>query len=78
MGWTKTKRKTPEQTSLALEGLTPKEVKIIDILRSRGQTHIDILSALTEIPQPELASILLTMEFKDLINSYPGKKFEAR
>ena len=78
MGWTKTQRKTPEQTSLALEGLTPKEVKIIDILRSRGQTHIDILSALTEIPQPELASILLTMEFKDLINSYPGKKFEAR
>ncbi|MBR4264632.1 MAG: DNA-processing protein DprA [Bacteroidales bacterium] len=78
MGWQSNSKKTATQASLNLVPLTPDEIKVIDTLRSEGQLYIDILSIKTGIPMAKLSSLLLMMEFKDLINSYPGKKYEAR
>ncbi len=78
MGWQPGKKGTAFQTAMPLEPLTAEEKKIIGVLRQNGQVFIDTLSVLTEIPVPKLSSLLLTMEFKDLITSYPGKKFEAK
>lgn len=76
IGWTK--KMSPVQTELNLMPLSPEEVAIIDILRSNGVTDIDTLSALSKIPMEQLLSLLLTMEFEDLVMSLPGKKYEAR
>ena len=78
MGWKKEKQHSATQTSLSLEPLSEEEVKIVDVLRQNGQVYIDTLSVLTGLPVPKLSSLLLTMEFKDLVTSYPGKKFEAK
>ena len=76
IGWSK--KLSPVQTELNLMSLSPEEVAIIDILRSNGITDIDTLAALSKIPMEQLLSQLLTMEFKDLVTSLPGKKYEAR
>lgn len=78
MGWDKQKKSSPIQTELDLTPLSPEEVIVIDILRSHGTTDIDTLSALAKIPMEQLLSQLLDMEFKDLVTSLPGKKYEAR
>ena len=78
MKWFPEKKGSGFQTSMMLEPLSADEVKVLDVLRQNGQVYIDTLSALTGIALPQLSSLLLTMEFKDLINSYPGKKFEAK
>lgn len=78
MGWDKNPNSsTAVQTSLNLEPLSADEAKIIDILRTNGQTVIDTISALSGISVSQLSSILLMMEFKDLVKSFPGKRFEA-
>ncbi len=78
MGWTSTNRTTPVQTSLDLEPLTPEEVTIIDILHSNGPTNIDTIAMLSKIQMFQLSSLLLNMEFKDLVRPLPGKRYEAR
>ncbi len=78
MGWNKNKKSSPVQTELDLMPLLPEEVIVIDILRSHGTTDVDTLSALPKIPMEQLLSQLLNMEFKDLVISLPGKKYEAR
>ena len=78
MGWSSASKSSPIQTELPLVPLTDEEVTIIDILRSNGATNIDTLSALSKMPMFHLSSLLLNMEFKDLVASLPGKRYEAR
>jgi len=78
MGWTSSKKMSPVQTELNLSPLSPDEVAVIDVLRANGATFIDTISAMTKMPMQELSSLLLTMEFKDLVTSLPGKYYEAR
>ena len=78
MGWHLLKKKSPVQTELNLMPLSPEEVAVIDVLRSNGPSFIDTIAAMTKMPIPELSSLLLDMEFKDLVMSQPGNKYEAR
>jgi DNA processing protein len=78
MGWQSVKKGSAAQIVMNLAPLSPDEVKIIDTLRQNGKLYIDTLASMTGIPISKLSSLLLTMEFKDLINSYPGKNFEAK
>ncbi|MBO4772252.1 MAG: DNA-processing protein DprA [Bacteroidales bacterium] len=78
MGWTSSQKKSPVQTELNLMPLSPEEVAVIDVLRANGPTFIDTISAMTKMPMHELSSLLLSMEFKDLVTSLPGKQYEAR
>lgn len=76
MGWSS--RLIPLQTEMNLEPLTENEVRIMDILHADGMANIDTLSIKTGIPIPQISSILLDMEFKDLVVGLPGRKYEAR
>ncbi|MBQ1698344.1 MAG: DNA-processing protein DprA [Bacteroidales bacterium] len=78
MGWTSSKKSQPIQTELNLTPLDPEEVAVIDVLHANGPTNIDTLSSKTKMPMHQLSSLLLSMEFKDLVTSLPGNRYEAR
>lgn len=76
MGWSS--RLMPLQTEMNLEPLSESEVRILDILHAEGMANIDTLSIKTGIPVFQISSILLDMEFKDLVAGLPGRRYEAR
>lgn len=70
-----------EQLQLSLQApqipLNDEEAKVLNILQ-KGKANIDELSLNTGIPTGQLNSLLLGMEFKDLIRQLPGKLFEGK
>ncbi|MGK0138322.1 MAG: DNA processing protein [Algoriphagus sp.] len=63
---------------LDLSRFTDDESKVISFLRKEGGFQIDDLSFETNIPLNKLASLLLNLEFQDLVKAMPGKKFKLR
>ncbi|MEM7655624.1 MAG: DNA-processing protein DprA [Bacteroidota bacterium] len=67
-----------EQLELALSPpdipLSAEEAKILNFL-AEGEAVVDQITVHTGIPAQKLNSILLGMEFKDLLRQMPGKKF---
>ncbi len=67
------------QTTLDLTQFEPDEQKVIAILRERNApVMIDELSFKSSMPPSRLASLLLTLEFKDAVKSLPGKMFALK
>ena len=67
--------KTPVQTQLFLE-LSDNERFIIDILKkSEASIPIDALSLEAKMNPSQIASLLLTLEFKGVVQALPGKRF---
>lgn len=56
--------------------ITEQESQIIDILREKKSSSVDVLSFLCSIPVSQTLTNLLTLEFKGLIRSLPGNRFE--
>ena len=77
MGWNTPKISDPVQTELEFCSLDPKEIRIVDALRKNGESGVDLISAESGIPMSELSPILLTLEFKDVIKSLPGKRYQV-
>lgn len=77
MGWEITKKKQAIQTQLFVE-LSTDEEEIMNILRENGKTSIDIISIKAKMPMSKTSGILLNLEFKGMLISYPGKFYEAR
>jgi DNA processing protein len=65
-----------EPSSLDLSVLSPQEQKIYHFLKMQGDTHIDVLHETLELPMPELSTALLNLEFLEIIESLPGKKYK--
>jgi DNA processing protein len=65
-------------TELDLSRFTDDESRVITLLRTKGECQIDDLSFETNIPLNKLASLLLNLEFQDLVKALPGKKFKLR
>jgi DNA processing protein len=63
-----------KQISLFQE-LTEEEMIIAKILSDKGACSIDALINLTELNATKMASILLNLEFKNIINCLPGKRY---
>ncbi|MGM5631448.1 DNA-processing protein DprA [Apibacter raozihei] len=55
--------------------LSATESIIIDYLREKGKTQIDILSDELKIPTHQLMHELLNLELKNLIDTFPGKYY---
>lgn len=55
--------------------LNPVEHQVIDIIRNAKEITIDVLTYKLRLPPSEVSSLLLTMEFKGVVRSLPGKKF---
>jgi DNA processing protein len=67
------------QTMLELTQFEPDEQKVLAILKERNApVMIDELSFKSNMPPSLLASLLLTLEFKNAVRSLPGKMFALK
>ena len=76
MGWKE--RPAPVRDSLQRElfaTLSPEETAIVELLKTRASTHIDEISFSSGLSLSQLASGLLSLEFKGIISSLPGKAY---
>ena len=55
--------------------VTEEESQILALLRQVSSVHIDELSWQSQIPMGQLASLLLSLEFRGFVRSLPGKKY---
>ena len=63
------------QAQLFVE-LSDNERIIVDVLKqSEASVPIDTLSVLTNMKHSQLASLLLNLEFKGIVQAFPGKRF---
>jgi len=56
--------------------LTPDEQLVTDILRTDGESMIDLICIRTGLPVSRVSSILLTLEFSGIVKCLPGKVFK--
>jgi DNA processing protein len=70
--------KVVEKEVLDLSKYTQDESKVLSLLMQNGEMLIDDLSWHSQIHLNKLASILLYLEFADLVKQSPGKKFALR
>lgn len=75
LNWDQEQQTKHQDTMISLEG---NEKKVYEILMKEGTIEIDLLSIKTQIPINQIASDLLNLEFKNLVKSLPGKKYQAR
>ena len=75
MGWKAEENIKPSQTKLFVE-LTNDEKIIYDILIQQDKIAIDDIAFLAKFPMSKTGSVLLEMEFKNLVKSLPGKVFK--
>ena len=55
----------------------PDEKLIVDLLRSEGETAIDLICIKTTLPMNKVSPTLLNLEFAGIIKGLPGKVFKA-
>jgi len=78
MNWNKNEEKQIGQLELELIHFDNREQIVIDKLNERnGPTQIDELCIKTGFSHGELASILLSLEIKNVISSLPGKSYQV-
>ncbi|WP_423146347.1 DNA-processing protein DprA [Rubrolithibacter danxiaensis] len=76
LGWnTNLERKREKQISLNLN-LTVEEKLVFDVLNEKGQTAVDDLALLTNLPQSKLAVTVLGLEMQGIVVSLPGKTYK--
>ena len=75
MGWEQKKGARVKQQSTLMLNLSPVESMIIDKVSSAGKVHIDELTQALQLPNSELALVLLNLEFNGILKSLPGNFF---
>lgn len=63
------------QPSLFVD-LSPAEQTVVDIIRERPQIAIDELTLAAHLAPGQLAALLLGLEFKGIVRTLPGKRYE--
>lgn len=72
MGWQSSKKKKNVQPELFMD-LDETEMKLINLIKSKGNSGIDLLSVESGITMSQLSALLLNLEFKGAVKSLPGK-----
>jgi len=72
--WEEQEKTVAEQLQL-FESLSEDEKLVVDLLQEQESLHIDLLSHKSKLGIGILATVLLQMEFKNLIRSMPGKTY---
>ncbi|MDF7811695.1 DNA-processing protein DprA [Hymenobacter sp. YC55] len=54
---------------------TPAEFSVIEVLQATKEEHIDNLAWKTQLPMHQVASLLLGLEFQNVVKALPGKRF---
>lgn len=79
MNWSQDQIVKKTQLSLELDPLPEDERNLLTLMRDKKRNlSIDELAYLTQIPQGQLASLLLSLEFKNRVASLPGKMYMPR
>ena len=78
MNWSKVKEdKSTPIVPFNISELEPNEQKVVNTLRDKSTpVMIDELAWKAELPQGLLASLLLTLEMKNIVQALPGKMFK--
>jgi DNA processing protein len=76
MNWSVARVAMTHRNAIPTEGLDDGERAIVCQLQEKNPIMIDELSWKSNIPVSQLASILLGLEFKGLVQSLPGKKYK--
>lgn len=66
----------PKQKQLFVE-LTEEEKQLVEIISQHGKTHIDLITSSLPLPVSKISATLLSLEFKGVIKSLPGKMYEG-
>lgn len=74
--WNKPGEEKVSKPILDLSHREEEEILILKLLLEKGESEIDQISHLTEIPLGMLSSKLLSLEFEGIVKSLPGKKFK--
>jgi DNA processing protein len=74
LNWSKPESPSVMQTEL-FASLGNDETRIVNLLTQYDTLQIDQISQLTEIPVNRISSLLLSLEMKDIIKSYPGNTY---
>jgi DNA processing protein len=77
MGWEVNENQQPVQSELFVE-LSQEEHKIVELLRGKGKMFIDQIAAEIGLPVSRISSILLNLEFKNILDALPGKMYKLR
>lgn len=76
MSWEAQTPKNNKQAQLFVE-LTAEEQLLFDLLKEQDKTTIDELALKAKFPMSKTASLLLEMEFNNLIKVLPGKMYKV-
>lgn len=75
MNWEKEEPLQGKQRSLFVE-LNRREEKIISVLKTKPELTLDTIGYLSSLTVSEVSSDLLSLEFKGLVRSLPGRRFQ--
>jgi len=75
MRWEEKEESTPIQPQLFVE-LTEDEENVLQALQSKESVGIDKIHSQAKVNISQLSSILLSLEFKGIIRSLPGKRYQ--
>lgn len=76
MNWNESEKKKPSQQIPLMLDLREDEQMVVDAFRSHEQLHIDELCYVTGYPVSKVSTILLGLEFSNLVKALPGKMFK--
>lgn len=77
MGWENNVKTKNIQSSLFVE-LDEREQKIVDLLRKEGELFIDQISGELELPTSRISTLLLNLEFKNVLVTMPGQMYKLK
>jgi len=77
MAWENTPKADAVQSSLFIE-LNTDEQKIVDLLQKENELFIDQISAELKLPVSRVSTLLLNLEFKNVLIALPGKMYKLR
>ncbi len=77
MNWENSEKEKNIQSSLFVE-LNKQEQKIVDLLQKEGELFIDQISAEMELTSSRISTILLNLEFKNVVAVLPGQIYKLR
>ncbi len=77
MGWEMETKEKVVQPDLFVE-LSEDEEKVVDLLKNNRELFIDEISSELGVPGSKVSSLLLNMEFKNVLVSLPGKMYRLK
>ncbi len=77
MGWETHETEKAVQSTIFID-LTPEEEEIVELLKQEGELFIDQISSELKMPGSKVSTILLNLEFKNVLVALPGKTYRLK